>query len=199
MCWAPCSTGHTSCRPDSWAHWWPIWLQDYDQRTLQPPRALRIRESGAVSELTGPITRPVGFGGAPPSVQTVQLAPGDWVLFFTDGVVEERLEGGLQFGEARLRELVEQTSADRLDVAETVRHTPSWQPGAAGPATMPRCCSWSGVVRRGTMSWPAASSAGYPSATSTADAQARAARLVRRLDTHAEAHNGRAHRSAPPG
>jgi serine phosphatase RsbU (regulator of sigma subunit) len=51
----------------------------------------------------------------------VQLAPGDRVLFFTDGVVEERLEGGLQFGEARLRELVEQTSADRLSVAETVR------------------------------------------------------------------------------
>ena len=74
-----------------------------------------------MSELTGPITRPVGFGGAPPSVQTVQLAPGDRVLFFTDGVVEERLEGGLQFGEARLRELVEQTSADRLSVAETVR------------------------------------------------------------------------------
>jgi serine phosphatase RsbU (regulator of sigma subunit) len=85
------------------------------------PAPLRIRESGAVSELTGPITRPVGFGGAPPSVQTVQLAPGDRVLFFTDGVVEERLEGGLQFGEARLRELVVQTTADQLSVAETVR------------------------------------------------------------------------------
>ena len=85
------------------------------------PPPLRIRRSGAVSELIGPITRPVGFGGAAPSVQTVQLAPGDRVLFFTDGVVEERLESGLQFGEHRLRELVEETSGDRLSVAETVR------------------------------------------------------------------------------
>ena len=85
------------------------------------PAPLRIQFSGAVDELTGPIARPVGFGGAVPTVQTVQLSPGDRVLFFTDGVVEERLEDGLQFGESRLRELVEQTSADRLSVAETVR------------------------------------------------------------------------------
>ena len=85
------------------------------------PPPLRVRQSGDVSELIGPITRPVGFGGAAPSVQTVQLAPGDRVLFFTDGVVEERLADGLQFGEVRLRELVEQTGADRLSVAETVR------------------------------------------------------------------------------
>jgi len=85
------------------------------------PAALWVRGDGHVSELTGPITRPVGFGGAAPTVQTVQLAPGDRVLLFTDGVVEERLENGLQFGEVRLRELVEQTSTDRLSVAETVR------------------------------------------------------------------------------
>lgn len=85
------------------------------------PAPLRIGGSGAVSELTGPIARPVGFGGAAPSVQTTRLAQGDRVLFFTDGVVEERLTDGLQFGEARLRRLVEQTSADRLSVAETVR------------------------------------------------------------------------------
>lgn len=85
------------------------------------PAPLRIRDTGAVDELTGPITRPVGFGGAVPTVQTTHLSPGDRVLFFTDGVVEERLEDGLQFGESRLRELVEQTGADRLSVAETVR------------------------------------------------------------------------------
>jgi hypothetical protein len=55
------------------------------------------------------------------------------------------------------------------------------------------------VVRRGTMSWPAASSAGYPSATSTADAQARAARLVRRWTPMPRLTTAEAHRSAPPG
>ena len=85
------------------------------------PAALLIRGSGAVSELTAPISRPVGFGDAAPVVSTTRLEPGDRVLFFTDGVVEERLDDGIQFGEARLRELVEQTTADRLSVAETVR------------------------------------------------------------------------------
>ncbi|MGY1838234.1 MULTISPECIES: PP2C family protein-serine/threonine phosphatase [unclassified Modestobacter] len=85
------------------------------------PAPLRIRAGGAVEELTGPITRPVGFGGAAPSVQTTQLLAGDRVLFFTDGVVEERLADGRQFGEGRLLELVGQTSGDRLSVAETVR------------------------------------------------------------------------------
>jgi hypothetical protein len=85
------------------------------------PAPLLVRGGGAVSELTGPITRPVGFGGAAPAVQTVQLAPGDRVLFFTDGVVEERLADGLQFGEARLQELVERAGAGGTGVAETVR------------------------------------------------------------------------------
>jgi serine phosphatase RsbU (regulator of sigma subunit) len=85
------------------------------------PPALWVRDSRVVGELTGPVTRPIGFGGAAPSVHTVQLEPGDRVLFFTDGVVEERLPGGEQFGEARLRQLIEQTTGEGLAAAETVR------------------------------------------------------------------------------
>jgi serine phosphatase RsbU (regulator of sigma subunit) len=85
------------------------------------PPALQVRGGHVVGELTGAATRPIGFGGASPTVATVQLEPGDRLLFFTDGVVEERLEGGEQFGEARLRQLVEQTTAEGLSASETVR------------------------------------------------------------------------------
>ncbi len=85
------------------------------------PAPLHVRDARAVGELTGSVTRPVGFGGAEPQVHTEQLEPGDRVLFFTDGVVEERLDGGEQFGEARLRELVEALTAEKLPAAETVR------------------------------------------------------------------------------
>ncbi len=85
------------------------------------PPALWVRGSRVIGELTGPISRPVGFGGATPVVQTAQLEPGDRVLFFTDGVVEERLPGGEQFGEERLRDLIEKTTAADLNCAESVR------------------------------------------------------------------------------
>ncbi len=85
------------------------------------PPALWVRGSRVIDELTGPVSRPVGFGAGIPVVQTAQLEPGDRVLFFTDGVVEERLAGGEQFGEERLRDLIEQTTAADLNCAETVR------------------------------------------------------------------------------
>jgi serine phosphatase RsbU (regulator of sigma subunit) len=85
------------------------------------PPALWLRDARVVGELTGPVSRPIGFGSPDPAVSSVRLEPGDRVLFFTDGVVEERLPGGEQFGEARLRELIEQTTADGLSAAETVR------------------------------------------------------------------------------
>ena len=70
--------------------------------------------------------RPAGaaglsVSGGTPAVHTVRLEPGDRVLFFTDGVVEERLGSGEQFGEARLRELIEQTTEEELSAPETVR------------------------------------------------------------------------------
>ena len=85
------------------------------------PPALWVRRSRVIGELTGPVSRPVGFGAGTPVVQTAQLEPGDRVLFFTDGVIEERLSGGEQFGEERLRDLIEQTTAADLTCAETVR------------------------------------------------------------------------------
>ncbi|MGY1667882.1 PP2C family protein-serine/threonine phosphatase [Geodermatophilus sp. SYSU D00696] len=83
--------------------------------------ALWVRGGRVVGELTGRASRPIGFGSADPEVHTVGLEPGDRVLFFTDGVVEERLDGGEQFGEARLRELIEATTSEGLAAPETVR------------------------------------------------------------------------------
>jgi hypothetical protein len=85
------------------------------------PPALWVRRSRVIGELTGRPTRPIGFGGAAPAVHTVHLEPGDRLLFATDGVVEERLGDGEQFGERRLRELIEQTTAEALAAPETVR------------------------------------------------------------------------------
>jgi serine phosphatase RsbU (regulator of sigma subunit) len=85
------------------------------------PPALWVRKGRVIGELTGPVSRPIGFGGAVPQVQTVELEPGDRVLFFTDGVVEERLDGGEQFGEDRLRDLLEETTTEGLAAFETVR------------------------------------------------------------------------------
>jgi serine phosphatase RsbU (regulator of sigma subunit) len=85
------------------------------------PPALWVREGTVIGELAGPVTRPVGFGGASPEVQTARLEPGDRVVLFTDGVVEERLPGGEQFGEARLRELIERTFSEGIPAAEAAR------------------------------------------------------------------------------
>ena len=85
------------------------------------PPALWVRRCQVIGELTGPVTRPVGFGDQPPHVHSAQLEPGDRLLFFTDGVVEERLDGGQQFGERRLREVLEQVCAEELTAAESVR------------------------------------------------------------------------------
>jgi sigma-B regulation protein RsbU (phosphoserine phosphatase) len=51
------------------------------------------------------------------------LRPGDSVIFYTDGVVEER-RGGEQFGETRLRELLSGCSAlSASGIAERIERT----------------------------------------------------------------------------
>lgn len=85
------------------------------------PPALWVRKGRVLGELDGRPARPAGLGAGDPVVHHEQLEPGDRLLFFTDGVVEERLAGGEQFGEARLREMLEQTAAEELSAAETVR------------------------------------------------------------------------------
>jgi serine phosphatase RsbU (regulator of sigma subunit) len=85
------------------------------------PRPLLVRDHQVVCALRSPPTLPIGMGGLTPRVSEETLQRGDRVLFFTDGITEERLGDGEQFGRARLIDLVEQAERERGPVQHTVR------------------------------------------------------------------------------
>ncbi|EMF50951.1 Serine phosphatase RsbU regulator of sigma subunit [Streptomyces bottropensis ATCC 25435] len=62
------------------------------------PAPLLIRDRAVLDRLEGPTTLPVGFGGQEPVVSERMLQPGDRLLCFTDGLIEEHHTGGRQFG-----------------------------------------------------------------------------------------------------
>ncbi|MEU6973952.1 GAF domain-containing SpoIIE family protein phosphatase [Kitasatospora aureofaciens] len=66
------------------------------------PAPLLIRDGRVVRQLESATTLPVGLGGETPQVREHTLQRGDRVLCYTDGIIEERLEGGEPFGEDRL-------------------------------------------------------------------------------------------------
>ena len=85
------------------------------------PAPLLLRGGRIVGPLESPTTLPVGFGGAVPIVTERTLQRGDRVLFYTDGLTEEHRAGGAEFGETRLKDLVERAEHDGGLVQETVR------------------------------------------------------------------------------
>ncbi|MEU0399133.1 PP2C family protein-serine/threonine phosphatase [Streptomyces sp. NPDC006197] len=90
------------------------------------PAPVLIREHRVMGRLDSPTTLPVGFGGDQPQVSEVTLAPGDRILCFTDGLVEEHESGQEQFGEDQLIDWVNQLEkADRgvRAVARDLSHT----------------------------------------------------------------------------
>ncbi|ATZ25837.1 Phosphoserine phosphatase RsbP [Streptomyces lavendulae subsp. lavendulae] len=90
------------------------------------PAPMLIRAHRVVGRLDSPTTLPVGFGGAQPQVSTVALEPGDRVLCFTDGLIEEHESGQEQFGEEQLIDWVNQLElADHgvRAVARELSHT----------------------------------------------------------------------------
>jgi serine/threonine protein phosphatase PrpC len=65
---------------------------------------------------------PMGLGiEQEPPLTTVQLEPGDRLLLFSDGVVENRLPDGEPFGDQRLREAFRRACAAGHSASETVR------------------------------------------------------------------------------
>jgi hypothetical protein len=66
------------------------------------PAPLLIRAGRVVQQLESATTLPVGFGGEVPRIREHTLLPGDRVLCYTDGIIEEHIAGGEPFGEQRL-------------------------------------------------------------------------------------------------
>ncbi|AXE22208.1 serine/threonine-protein phosphatase [Streptomyces globosus] len=90
------------------------------------PAPVLIRKHRVMGRLDSPTTLPVGFGGAQPQVSSVLLEPGDRVLCFTDGLIEEHESGQEQFGEEQLLDWVnqlEKTDRGVRAVARDLSHT----------------------------------------------------------------------------
>ncbi|MFJ3961943.1 PP2C family protein-serine/threonine phosphatase [Streptomyces sp. NPDC090036] len=85
------------------------------------PAPMLIRAHRVVGRLDSPTTLPVGFGGAQPQVSAVALEPGDRVLCFTDGLIEEHETGQEQFGEKQLIDWVNQLEQDDHGIRAVAR------------------------------------------------------------------------------
>jgi len=87
---------------------------DYANAGHLPP--FRLRAEGEVDAIAAPSALPVG---AMPDTSyafgTLQLAPGDGVFMYSDGITEAANERGLQFGDARLHEALTELAAERGD------------------------------------------------------------------------------------
>lgn len=85
------------------------------------PLPLLIRDGQVVGELSAPTTLPLGITGSTAQVGDEDLERGDRVLFFTDGIIEEKCKNGEQFGQDRLRESILQAEQLGGSVQQTVR------------------------------------------------------------------------------
>ena len=85
------------------------------------PAPLLIRDHDVIRVLESPTTFPVGFGGEEPRVSERMLRPGDRVLCFTDGLIEEHQAGGEQFGLEQLIEVVMRVGRAEAGVRAMVR------------------------------------------------------------------------------
>jgi serine phosphatase RsbU (regulator of sigma subunit) len=93
------------------------------------PWPLLIHADHTVEELQGTTTLPVGFGGQEPQVSERMLQKGDRLMCFTDGLVEEHLQGEELFGLPQLIEVVSRVARRGLrlrpmarELSQTLKH-----------------------------------------------------------------------------
>ncbi|MFJ3273652.1 PP2C family protein-serine/threonine phosphatase [Streptomyces sp. NPDC086776] len=95
------------------------------------PAPLLIRDGRVVQQLESATTLPVGFGGEEPRIREHTLQQGDRVLCYTDGIIEEHVNDGEQFGEERLIRCVNRLGEEpshglRADLRR-LSHTLKWE------------------------------------------------------------------------
>jgi PAS domain S-box-containing protein len=95
------------------------------------PAPLVLRADGTVKDATSPGTLLGIYPEIDVSDRDTVLRPGESVIFYTDGVIEER-RSGEQFGEPRLRDLVSScVGLSATGIAERIERTVlAFQPGA---------------------------------------------------------------------
>lgn len=82
---------------------------------------LHVRNNTFIGELECRPSLPMGLHGVVAEVASVQLQPGDRILFYTDGVTESRSADGLPFGAERLADFLVRATIDSVPPTETVR------------------------------------------------------------------------------
>jgi serine phosphatase RsbU (regulator of sigma subunit) len=93
--------------------------------TAGHPAPLHVRRASTLPAVDVRPAAPLGLndwaGSANFEVVETSLEPGDGLLLYTDGVIEARDDSGEEFGEDRLRDLLERESSSGREPAEMLR------------------------------------------------------------------------------
>ena len=119
------------------ANYVTFFYAQFDQRTRRlayvnaghnPPLCFRAGEQGGFRQLSSGGMVVGIFEHSAYEQETVQMQPGDVLLAYTDGVTEALDVRGEEFGEARLREILAETSRMSVDAMrdEIVRRVREW-------------------------------------------------------------------------
>lgn len=91
------------------------WVLAYSRAGHLPMLLVRDGRARPLSEAAGPL---VGFGGAGRATATVQLEPGDALVYFTDGLIERRDRGLREGLEALVDSAAAVTATDAAGIGE---------------------------------------------------------------------------------